>query len=398
MNPISVAQANAIVQRHTRDFGTERIPLVSSLGRVLRESWHSDRDMPPYDRVTMDGIAFNYERVQGKYELDIENVVAAGDPQYNMVNTSSCVEIMTGAVLPHDTDTVVRYEDIIIQDKRAHIQSSYRKHQNIHHRGSDHARGSLLIDSHTMIGASEIGVGASIGKSIISVSRLPKTVIIATGDELVAIEDTPLTHQIRQSNVYQIASILTSMGVSSDIRHLTDHPEQLHSRLETLVKEYDLVILSGGVSKGKFDFLPEILEKCGVQKHFHIVAQRPGKPLWFGTHPHGTTVFALPGNPVSSFMCCVVYVMDWLRGSLGLPGRAQPYATLAEVIDFKPSLTYFVPVKISYSSAGRLMAHPTLGNGSGDLANLLRGDAFICLPSDLTTFEPGQAYPLYPYR
>lgn len=395
---IDLKEAICIVQSKVRDFGVEEIDLSAGIGRVLREDWYCDRDLPPYNRVTMDGIALNYEGAKGLKILPIKGVVAAGDPESALVDPSTCVEIMTGAMLPIGADTIIRYEDLDIKDGQASINVEYQKNQNIHWRGEDRKEGELLVPSKTLLSSSEIGVGASIGKAKIKVSKLPKTIVISTGNELVEVHETPAPHQIRRGNVYRIQSTLQHIGLKVDTAHIKDDQEETIEQLAKSIEEYDLVILSGGVSKGKFDFLPGALQQCGVQKHFHRVAQRPGKPIWFGTHPNGTTVFALPGNPVSSFMCLTVYLTDWIRGSLGLPMATRMNARLSEDVSFKPDLTYFLEVAVHADKAGSLIAVPKKGNGSGDLANLLYGDAFIRLPRGKSEFKAGEVYPYYEYR
>lgn len=396
---ISFEEAHKIVLDHATDFGTETIPLADSIGRVLRQDWFSDRELPPYDRVTMDGIAVHYDSAIQLTELKIEGVVAAGEPESKLQDTNACLEIMTGAVLPANCDTIIRYEDVAIKDGVARIQTSYRQGQNIHRRGEDRAKGELLVKGGTLLSASEIGVGASIGQAKVEVARLPRTLIVSTGNELVDIDQQPAAHQIRRGNVYRVAASLRHLGLEVDTAHLPDDESIIIERLKGYLDTYDLLVLSGGVSKGKFDFLPTALTQVGVEKKFHRIAQRPGKPFWFGQHSDKkTTVFALPGNPTSSFMCSQVYLMDWLHASLGLAPVNRPYGILQSAVHFKPDLTYFLEVKISYDEQGRILAHPQKGHGSGDLANLLNGDAFIRLDPGKENFEAGECHPLYFYR
>ena len=395
---ISVAEAHQIVLFHCADFGTECVSLDQAIGRVLREDWHADRDMPPYDRVTMDGIAVHYNSAVTTGKLTIEGIAAAGDPKKSLQNSSACLEVMTGSILPDGTDTVIRYEDLNINQDVASVQTQYRKGQNIHRKGEDRKKGDLLCQSGIVLSAAEIGVGATIGKSEVLVSRFPKTLIISTGDELVEVNEAPLDHQIRKSNVYRLAGTLQSRGMQVDTAHLLDDYQEIIAKLEGQLAKYDLIILSGGVSKGKFDFLPDALNELGVQKHFHRIAQRPGKPFWFGSHPNGCTVFAMPGNPVSSFMCTHIYLMDWLDRCLKITADDQHYASLSADVSFKPDLTYFLEVKISCNTNGQLIATPQKGHGSGDLANLMNGDAFIRLPRGKEIFTRGEVYPIIYYR
>ncbi|MFT7589150.1 MAG: molybdopterin molybdotransferase [Limisphaerales bacterium] len=396
---ISFEAAQQIVHAHVGDFGSEQIPLSRGLKRVLKENWYADRDMPPYDRITMDGIAINYAAWEaGIRNFNIEGVAAAGAPKFTLQNGQSALEVMTGAMLPKGTDTIIRYEDVLLENGIARIQvEQVRQGQNIHNKGLDRKAGELIVPSGVLLSASEIGVGASLGKHQIKVARFPRTIILSTGDELVEIDKQPEAYQIRRSNVYRMAATLEAAGVSVDTAHLMDDPQLIRTKIKELLEEYELIVLSGGVSKGKFDYLPEALEACGVEKHFHRVAQRPGKPFWFGTHPKAT-VFAMPGNPVSSFMCTQIYLMDWLFSSLGIPAGPKYFAECTLDYPFKPALTYFLESKIDCAVDGKLLATPQPGNGSGDLANLLKGDAFMCLSPDKDAFEKGSSYPLYYYR
>ena len=391
---ITFEEAYRIVIDHTRDFGITKIPLLDSVGRVLRESWKADRDFPPFDRVMMDGIAIHYDdTVSIECGFKTEGIAAAGDPQKHLINPRNCIEVMTGAILPQGANTVIRYEDVDIQNGMATINVKPLEGQNIHKKGKDRADGDVLLESGKLITSADIGVGAFIGKHEVTVSKVPNTLIVSTGNELVGVNQSPLPHQIRMSNVYQISSVLKDQfDILAERIHLDDNEDIIKSTLASEIESKDLIILSGGVSKGKFDFIPEALEFLGVKKLFHRVKQRPGKPFWFGVHPNGCTVFALPGNPISSFMCTQVYLRPWIEKSLGIDHENQMFAQLSEGISFKPDLTYFLEVKLSRNSKGQIQATPQKGNGSGDLANLSRAHAFLQLPRGRVKFEKGEVY------
>jgi molybdopterin molybdotransferase len=248
------------------------------------------------------------------------------------------------------------------------------------------------------ISPAEIAVAATVGMSKLKVCQTPKIAIISTGDELVDVEQTPLPHQIRMSNAYALQQALLSMGIKARKYHLRDHLQQMRETLGMLLQTNDVLILSGGVSKGKADFVPQILEELGVIKHFHLVLQRPGKPIWFGSQEHGPVVFALPGNPVSSFMCFHRYAKPWIEQSMGQPPAKPIYAMLTDDVHFKPNLTYFMQVKTFTASDGRLMAQPIHGHGSGDLTNLLECDAFAELPIGKDLYEQGEIFEIIRYR
>lgn len=395
---ITVEEANQIIQNTVKDFGIEQIDIETAIGRTLRESFIADRDLPPYNRVTMDGIAIAFEAYAGGSKaFPIAGIGAAGAAQCTLENPQHCLEIMTGAILPNGCDTVIRYEDVDIDNNVATIKEEARvkQGQNIHIQGEDRKAGSLIVKPGKVLGPAEIGVAATIGKKEIQVSKLPGVAIVSTGDELIEIEETPLPHQIRRSNVYRLMATLKSLNVESDAFHLLDDLEETVARLGELLEEYDVLLLSGGVSKGKFDFLPPALERLGVEKLFHKIKQRPGKPFWFGKAPNGTIVFALPGNPVSSFLCTQRYFIPWLKRSLQQELKPQPRAALSKDFTFKPDLTYFLQVRISYDNEGRMLAEPVEGHGSGDLANLVDSEAFIELARGKDLYKAGEVWPVY---
>ena len=397
---ISVHEALNIILDHKKDFGTETIPLANAIGRILKEDLFTDRPLPPYNRVTMDGIAIQIDHFnKGKKNFPVEGIAPAGSPQISLKTDGNCIEVMTGAIMPQNVDTVIRYEDVVIENGIAAIQvEKLKEGQNIHWKGEDRKQGALIVPSGSTISPAEIGVAATVGKANLKVVRLPKAIIISTGDELVDIDEVPLAHQIRKSNVHRLHSTLANYTIHADRHHLEDDMEQIQQELATIINKYEIVILSGGVSKGKFDFLPDALAALGVKKLFHKIKQRPGKPFWFGKAPNGTLVFALPGNPVSSFLCTHRYFIPWLQSSLGLPINNQPHGILTEDTVFKPDLTYFLQVRVNYSEQGQILVTPVSGNGSGDLANLVDADAFLQLPRGKNLFRKGEIYPLIFYR
>jgi molybdopterin molybdotransferase len=185
------------------------------------------------------------------------------------------------------------------------------------------------------------------------------------------------------------------MNIDANVSHLPDNPKVLEDELRSVIERHDVIILSGGVSKGKFDYVPGILEKLGIKKAFHQVQQRPGKPFWFG-RGGSKTVFALPGNPVSTFLCFHKYIKPWIEAGLGMK-TDNTKAILAGDYTFKPDLTYFLQVRID-KSEGKLSAKPDAGEGSGDFANLRNVDGFIELPTGRSEFKKGELFPYIPFR
>lgn len=397
---LSVSDAFSIILDHTLQLPAETILLAEATGRVLREPIAADRDFPPFDRVTMDGIAFAFAAfANGQRTFPIDGTQFAGQPQQELSEAAACREVMTGALLPIGADTVVRYEDLLIANGQATVQAEFvQAGQNIHRQGIDRQQGEVLLQPGTLLRPAEIAVATSVGKALVQVTTRPRIALISTGDELVGIDATPLSYQIRQSNTWMMRAVFQSLGIQASLHHIVDNEQVLTDKLAELLAENDLLMLSGGVSAGKADFVPDTLTKLGVNRHFHQVAQRPGKPLWFGsTQGDQKVVFALPGNPVSTTMCVYRYILPHLRASLGLPPKAGQYAQLAEAFTFRPPLTYFLPVRLSLEPTGLTLAYPLPGSGSGDFANLMAADAFLELPADQSAFTAGEAFPVWSF-
>jgi molybdopterin molybdotransferase len=394
---IAVQDALQIILNSTQDFGVEEIPFIQSVGRILKEDIVADRDFPPFNRVSMDGIAIDYSAFQKKQRsFNIEGIQAAGSEQISLENPVNCIEVMTGSVLPKNTNAVIRYEDVAIKNGIATLHvASIHENQNIHQQGKDGKRGDLLIKENTKISAAEIGVLATVGKAMVKVAKQPKVMIISTGDELVGVAEIPLAHQIRRSNVFTLVSLLEQLNILSETAHITDDKPILKSKIERYIQQYDVLLFSGAVSKGKYDFLPEVFEELGVEKLFHKVAQRPGKPFWFG-RTNTCNIFAFPGNPISTFVNCLAYFYPWFYKSAAIEIKEET-AILGKEVSFKPNLVYFLQVKLE-NKFGHLVAFPITGNGSGDLASLVNADGFIQLPNDKTEFTKGEVFPIIRYR
>ena len=396
---IPYEQALDILASHAEAFPRESRELGSCDGAYLAEDLVADRDFPPFDRVTMDGVAISYQAFSdGRREFPIEAVAPAGTPQQVLKDPKNCIEVMTGAIMPREADTVIRYEDLHMEGGKATLLTEAVQHrQNIHFKGMDIPEGEVIVPKGTRISPAEINIAAAVGKATLQVRRLPRTVIISTGDELVDVGQTPELHQIRRSNVYGIRSTLRQWGLDATLSHLPDDKQEMQRVIAEMLKEFDLLVFTGGVSRGRFDYLPEVLEALGVEKHFHKVQQRPGKPFWFGTSREGKKIFALPGNPVSSFVCTYIYLDYWLKRSLGTDA-APLYAELKRDIHFAPDLVYFLEARLESRQDGTLLADPIKGNGSGDFANLVRTDGFLVLPQNKKEFRAGEVYPFVSYR
>lgn len=395
---ISVQQASAIVLSNLYKPDLISCPVAEAVGKVLAETIRADRDMPPFHRVTMDGIAINFNAWKsGRKVFFMEAVQAAGEQQKALTSPENAIEVMTGAVLPKGTDAVIRYEDLTLQSSQASvIQEQVQPWQSIHIQGQDAKKDGVLLNTGMVLSPAEIALLASVGKTHVSVYTNPSTAIVGSGDELVEIGMVPEPHQIRRSNTYAIQAAMRTLGWTANQFHLLDERETLKQSLAGICSSHDVIILSGGVSQGKFDFIPAVLEEIGIKKLFHQVSQRPGKPFWFGVSGTGKTVFALPGNPVSTFMCFYRYIRPWLLASLGASDRPVE-AILGEDFTFQPKLTYFLQVTIT-NEKGKLIARPDAGGGSGDFANLKKIDGFLELPMEKSEFKAGESFPFIPFR
>jgi molybdopterin molybdotransferase len=394
---ITVQQAEKLILEDTRDYGAEIVLFDEALGRVLAENIKADRDIPAFNRVTMDGIAIKYQSFErGITTFTIKSTQAAGDKPADIDNADQCIEIMTGAALPDSVDTVIRYEDIEINDGKATILiDKLKKGQNLHLKGADKKQGDLLLTPGQVITPAIISLVASVGETELRVKRLPRIVVISSGDELVDVHVTPSPYQIRKSNSYMLQAILAQQGLKAEIRHIPDDPETIKQELQICLQYYDVLLLTGGISMGKFDHIPQALKDLQINQVFHKVQQRPGKPFWFGKHDNGVVVFAFPGNPVATFMCTQRYFIPWLNASLGLASKQPVYAVLDVDFLFQPELEYYLQVKLIFNGQGQLLATPVEGNGSGDFANLADTDAFMELPLEKNEFRKGEVYKVW---
>lgn len=395
---ISVQEADKIILQTSASFGTEELPFEAALGRVLAKPLFADRDLPPYNRVMMDGIAIRYDSfLSANRKFKVSGIQAAGDKPIDISYPDECIEIMTGAVLPETTDTIIRYEDLTMENGSAFVHTeSIKKGQNIHYQGMDKKRHDQVVSSNQIVTPAIISMAASIGKLRLSVYKLPSVIIISSGDELVDVVDQPEPYQIRRSNNYAVKSILVNYGIIAKLLHIPDDQEATVSALENALNDFDLIIISGGVSMGKFDLVPAALAKLKVEQLIHKVKQKPGKPFWFGKHAKGSLVFAFPGNPVATFLCLHRYLLPWLEKSIGLQ-KPEIYAVLDEEVRFEPALQYFLTARLSNNSTGQVIASNSGNNNSGDFASLIDANAFIELPLEKNIFLKGDVYRAWPF-
>ena len=395
---LTTVEATHAIKRAIAPFDSETVPLHRAVGRVLRQPVHAERDQPPFDRVMMDGIAIRFAELDGgQRTFPIQSRQHAGDPAHTL-EPGRCIEIMTGASLPGGADCIVPVERITVHDGTAEIEAGYdaTSRQHVHGRGSDHTEGTQLLRPGTRIAPADIAIIASAGLTEVEVSRLPVIRVISTGNELVAPGQPIEPHQIRESNGPAVVALLNQHGYTDCERdHLVDDLEILEARIAQHLDEADVLVLSGGVSMGKADFVPQVLQKLGVNVVFHKISQRPGRPMWFGIGPKRQAVFALPGNPVSTLVCCRHYVIPALAAASGASPGNPLFAALAQDVAFRPKLTLFLPIRLVSNAAGTLLSLPVHTNTSGDFASLSGTDGYVELALEDTFFATGTATPLY---
>ena len=378
---------------------TELRPLSGCVGRILREDIYAERDNPPFDRVCMDGIAIRSAAfAEGLRHFRLEGSQPAGAPPLTLSDSEHAIEVMTGAMLPRTSDCVIPLEEY---DESAGTISlkdgvSGEPYRNVQRRGSDSQPGVPLLRAGTGIGPAEMGVLASAGKAQVNVSRQPTFMVISTGDELIEPGQPIQEHQVRRSNAYAVMAGLTRHGftaVSND--HIADEEEMMRTRLAQHLATHDVLVLSGGVSKGKFDLVPKVLKSLDVEEVFYQVAQRPGMPMWFGIGPQGQAVFGLPGNPVSTLMCLMRYVVPAVDAAMGAQPTATEQIALAAPIKRGRPTASFVPVSIQFEPGGKPSAVPRLPNGSGDFLALAGTAGFVELPPQADPYPTGFVADLY---
>ena len=396
---ITTAEATQAISATLPAFAVETVPLARATGRVLQQAVLAERDQPPFDRVTMDGVALQYDSLaSGNRRFTIQGTQHAGDPVLTLTGVDHAIEIMTGAVLPAKSDCVIPVERIDVRDDVATIEHDYEAErlQFVHPQGSDYAAGHEVLSSGRMMTPMDIAIIASCGLENVQVSSQPVVRVISTGNELVPPGKPVEPHQVRLSNGPALVAMLQQQGFEQTAdEHLVDEPALLRKRLAETLGEASVLILSGGVSMGKADYVPQVLEELGVELIFHKISQRPGKPMWFGIGPEKQAVFALPGNPVSSLICCRQYVLPALLQAGGRERPRAATAVLAEDVTFNSKLTCFLPVRTESADDGRVVATPVPTNTSGDFASLSGTDGYVELALEQNEFPAGSAVPLH---
>ncbi len=395
---ISVQDAQSIIHSHLPPPFSIPLPLADTLGHILAIDIPAERDHPPFDRITHDGIALSYHALQaGQRSFRVAGFAAAGVCRQVLADPEHCMEVATGAPLPQNCDTVIPYELFSIENATAILPEAMALTigNALHRQGSDARRGATLLQAGARIGAIEMAVLAANGVAMPRVFQKPCIGMLSTGDELVAVDAPIEDHQIRRSNDATLQAALRQHGFCAvETRWEPDDKMRIRTCLEQLLSRKDMVLVTGGVSRGKHDYIPEILASLGVEALLHQVAQRPGKPLWFGRTSGGKPVFGLPGNPVSCLTCLMRYVIPALRHMSGDETMITDAVTLEVPIPPHERLTLFAPVRKG-RVRGSVLPVPT--NGSGDFTGLLGTCGFVELPPSAADYTPGDAVAFYPW-
>jgi len=363
----------------------EPTPLRESIGRILRQDVMPERDNPPFDRVCMDGAAIaSASFAAGTRRYELQGTQAAGSVPQPLTGSERAIEVMTGAVLPPGTDCVIPLEEYSLAGGTLALNAdaSVEPWRNVQRRGSDSQPGVAMLTAGTRLGSAEVAIVASAGLATVSTSRPPRICVVSTGDELIEPGQAIADHQVRRSNAYAVSAALRAHGFGAvEDDHLRDEEMLMRARLGAHLSSHDVIVLSGGVSKGKFDFVPAALTFLGVEEVFHQVAQRPGRPMWFGRGPQGQLVFGLPGNPVSTLICLVRYVLPALYAAMGArPAAVERIAMAREMRKGRP-MVYFMPVALESREGAPSVASPRPPSGSGDFLALAGTDGFVELPA-----------------
>jgi molybdopterin molybdotransferase len=366
----------------------ETVLIEDSPGRILAEDIAADRDYPPFNRSVRDGYAVRSSDTPGR--LRVIGEVRAGETFQGVVNSTDAVEIMTGAPVPEGADAVVmvehctRHADGTVETDRTPAGS------NIAPAACEARAGSVVLPRGSRIDYASVAWLATTGHNRVSVYARPRVAILATGDEIVAIADTPAPHQIRNSNSYMLAAQVRRAGGDPVILPVARDDKEATVSLIAQGLDADLLLLSGGVSAGKYDFVESALADCGAQFHFDRVMIQPGQPLVFGI-ARGKFFFGLPGNPASTMVTFELFgraALDLLSGSNDAP-LPLTLARLTRPFRHKPGLTRFLPAQVSCAEVT-----PVDWQGSGDVPSICRANAFLVADPNQAEYEAGDPIPV----
>jgi molybdopterin molybdotransferase len=397
---ISVKEAQEIVLKHTQPLPPRTASLSeAALGLVLAEPVAADRDMPPFDKALMDGYAVRAEDLRSDTTvLHVIEEILAGQSPRQALSAGQSARIMTGAPMPPGADAVVMVEKTRLLDaSRVEIADRPTPGRNMLPRGREMRRGEVILRSETVLGPQELGLLAAVGKTEILLNPAPTVAILPTGDEIVAASECPGPAQLRNSNGPMLAAqVRRAGGIARELGIARDQVEHLRQLIGEGLKT-DVLVLCGGVSAGKRDLVPAVLDELGVEALFHKVAMKPGKPVLFGVKPRDgnvpVLVFGLPGNPVSALVCFELFVRPALRR---LQNKADPgpffiEATLDRNFPSKGDRPTYHPAFLQWENDG-WRVRPAEWFGSPDLRGLIGTNAFIVFPPGEHLHQAGQRF------
>jgi molybdopterin molybdotransferase len=386
---LSFEQARACVLREVSagrgSLLTEQVPSLEAAGRVLAEEITADRDYPPFARSARDGFAVRAADVPG--ELQVLGEVRAGEVYRGFVSSKGAVEIMTGAPLPEGADAVVMVEHTERAGDRVKIARSLKSGENFNAQGIEAKQGSIVLSPGRRLGFAEIALLAMVGRECATVYKRPSVAILPTGDEIVEAGQKPEAFQIRNSNAWSMAVQVRRAGGEPQILPIArDNYESTRELIEQGL-EHDLLLLSGGVSAGKYDIVERVLADLGAKFFFDRVLVQPGQPLVFGT-ARGKFFFGLPGNPASTMVTFEVFARAAVELLTGATEAPLPLlqARLSKEVRHKPGLTRFLPAQVSADGS---TVTPELWQGSGDVNSLARANAFLVTEPDRESWAAG---------
>jgi len=389
---ITVEEAGNTISANTPSPSVEVLNLENTSGRILAEDIISDISMPPFDRSAMDGFALR--GVCARYELMDE--IAAGVSPPPISREGVAAPIMTGAPVPAGADRVVMVEDTTVSNGVLTVNTMPGKGANICLEAEDVVAGQTVLYRGTLITPAEAGIAAMAGRETLPVFRRPSVSVITTGSEVVAPVHFPLPGQVRNANGVLVSSLLTLAGFAPvKVFHSADDPASLLNTAAQALSVSDVLITAGGVSMGTHDHVPSVIEKLGFCFHFRSVAQKPGKPLSFATHPaNGKMVFGLPGNPVSVLVCLEMYVLSCLRHYSGHARIARKVLSgkSLDPLGKKAGRQFFFRTIAVCSEGGWSLENPA-SSGSGDLMSTRGANSIAWLPSESTGAEEGVRIP-----
>lgn len=375
----------------------ERAPATVDLsvwdayGYVLAEDLKSDRDYPPFHRATRDGYAVRASEAIAGASLRCIGEIKAGDSDEHPLPNQACIQIMTGAPVPLDADAVVMIEHTRSEGKMVHFQQTAKTTQNIVPKGSEGAAGKILLRPGMRLGYAELGLAAQIGFTQVRCARKPRVAILSTGDEVVSIDVTPGPSQIRNSNSVSLAAqVIESGGEPVLLGNAPDRLEILREKIKRGLNE-DILVLSGGVSTGKYDLVEDVLKELGATVFFDAVAIRPGKPAVFAMR-NDKPIFGLPGNPISTMVTFQLFVAPAIDILNGASARPLPLlrATLTEPMQEKPGMTHFLPAAIEWQE-GIARVRPLAWQGSGDTVTMAQANCFLVVGADTSSVGAGDS-------